>query len=137
MLHWVVADSDEIFRVNLWPTDFAGREGMLEVNLTDNLVDTAKAGSRGFAETIIENLSDSTNQEDVVASNWSSINVDGVDGVAVEIRMKRGELTLHDYRVFAVGEDKALSLSMGFAVLDRKRTRERVEEIVANFRWSD
>jgi hypothetical protein len=135
VLDWVVADKKEIFRVNLWPTDFAARTGMFEVNLTKNLVEEAQAGSREFAEIILKNLGKSFDKMEAVENSWESIDVDGVEGVAVEVAGRMGEVILHEYQVFAVGEEKALSLRLDFAARDRDRARELAKEIIANFRW--
>ncbi|MEP4077797.1 tetratricopeptide repeat protein [Haloferula sp.] len=135
VLYWVVADKEEIYRVNLWPTDFAGRDGMFEVNLTKNLIEDAKASARGFAETIMKNAGKKFDEWDAVEESWEELKVDGVDAVAVEVTGRMGEINLHEYQIFAVGEEKALSLRMGFAAPDRDRTKARAKEIVAKFRW--
>ena len=135
VLYWVVADKKEIFRANLWPTDFAARAGMFEINLTKNLVEDARAGSREFAETILTNVAKSFDKMDAVEDSWETIDVDGVEGVAVEVTGRMGEIIIHEYQVFAVGEEKALSFRLDFAAPDRERTRELAKEIIANFSW--
>ncbi|MGB6223504.1 tetratricopeptide repeat protein [Haloferula sp.] len=135
VLFWVTADKEEIYRANLWPTDFAGRDGMLEVNLTKNLVEDAKAGSREFAETVLKNVGKSFDEWDALEDRWEAIEVDGVEGITLEVKGRMGEVTLREYQVFAVGEEKALTLRLGFTDPDRERTRARAKEIVANFQW--
>ncbi|MEM1084009.1 MAG: tetratricopeptide repeat protein [Verrucomicrobiota bacterium] len=135
VLYWVVADKDEIFRVNLWPTDFAGREGMFEVNQTKNLVEEARGGSRDFAETLIKNAAKNADELEAVEDSWEEFEVDGVEAVAVEVTGRRGEMPVHSYQVFAVGETKALSFRMGFTAPDREKTKARVRKIAEDFRW--
>jgi hypothetical protein len=137
VLYHVVADKDDILRVNLWPTDFAGREGMFEVNLTENLVEDARAGSREFAEAVIKGAGKNADELQAVEDSWESFDLDGVEAVAVEVSGRRGDIQLHAYQIYAVGEEKALSLRMKFAAPDREKTKAKARRIAEDFRWGD
>ena len=128
-------DNDEVYRVQVWSSDFAGRDALLEVNWTKNLLEEARGSSRAFAETILGNAEKDFDQFEVSEESWEEVDVAGTKGVAMSLTTQQGEITDHEFGVYAVGEEKAMSLRMSYAGPDAERARARALELVKSFRW--
>jgi hypothetical protein len=130
------ATNDEVFRMQIWSTDFAGYDGLIEVNKKGNLLPDAQKGSQEFFKVLKKGFAKNYDKFEET-SEIEEIDLDGIKAVAVAVRGTRGEVTRHEYQVHAVGEELALSFRLHYAKPDEKRAIARAMEIVQSFRWRD
>lgn len=125
---------DEVYRVQLWSTDFAGTWGLLEINKKSNLVEDARKGSEAYAAVL--NKGFEKNFDEFEASpDWEEIEINRVKAVGIKVKAKKGEIVTHAYHVHAVGDEAAMSFRLHYAKPDEKKAIARAKEIVENFRW--
>lgn len=130
-----VVDNDEVFRQQYWSTDFAGRDGLLEVNWTKNLVPEAKGSSRACAEHMVGLMGKNYEEWGAVEGSWEEVEVGGVPGVAVRAKGVQGEITVREYHVYALGEEKTVIFRMNYGPKEQKAARERALELVKSLKW--
>jgi hypothetical protein len=125
---------DDVYRVQLFSSDFAGTWALLEINKKSNLVEEAQKGSREYALELQKGFSKKFD-EFKVEGEWEEMDLNGVKAVAAKATTKKGDLTSHVYFVHAVSDDKAMSFRLNFAKPDEARALARAKEIVNGFRW--
>ncbi|MGJ8694722.1 MAG: tetratricopeptide repeat protein [Verrucomicrobiaceae bacterium] len=125
---------DEVYRLQVWASDFAGHDGLLEINKKSHLLPKAQGGSREYAAVLHEGFAKNYDEFEV-KGDWETIEIDGVDAVAMKIESKKGSLVTREYQVHAVGEELALSFRLDYAKPDEERAMARAKEIVETFRW--
>ncbi len=128
-------DNGEVYRIQLWSTDFAGRDGLLEVNLTKNLVEDARKSARAYALKILEGAAKNLDEWAPVNDSWEEITVGGVKGVALRTKGLMGEIPIHEFQVYVLNGEKALSFRFNHAGPEGEEARSRVLEILKSFRW--
>ena len=127
-------DNKEVYRLEVWAADFAGTEGLLEVNKKSNLLPEGQKGSRELAELLHKGYAKNYD-EFTVLEDLDEIEINGVKAVGMRVKMKKGELKMNAYQVHAVGDERALSFRLNYAKRDEERAIARVKEIVKGFRW--
>lgn len=137
MIAMPVVDNAEVFRQQYWSTDFAGRDGMLEINWTKNLVEEAKKSSRGCAEHMIGLAGKAYKDWGVVDGSWEKVEVGGVPGVAVRVQGTQGEITVREFHVYALGEEKSVIYRMNYGPKEETEARKRSLELVGSLKWSE
>lgn len=132
---------EEVYRVQLWSSDFAGTWGLLEINKKSNLLPEARKGSREYAKVLHEGFKRTLGGFEV-GDQWDEIEVNGVTAVGMKVnwvgmkgKEKKGELTTYAYQVHAVGDEAAMSFRLEYAKPDEERAIARAKEIVEGFRW--
>jgi tetratricopeptide (TPR) repeat protein len=134
MLHSPPNVDKEVYRVQLWASDFAGTTGLLEINKKSNLVERAQAGSRDYAKVLHEGFATNFDEFEV-SPEWDEIGINRVTAVGMKVKAKKGEVIKHAYQVHAVGDDTAMSFRLEYAKPDEEKAIARAKEIVEKFRW--
>lgn len=137
MLAMPPVDNEEIYRIQLWSTDFAGRDGLLEVNQTANLTESARESARTFAEEILEGAAKNNDEWAALEDSWEEVAVDGVKGVALRAAGRNGEVPVHEFQVYVIAENQALSFRLNHAGPEHEAARIRAMELLKTFRWGD
>lgn len=133
-------DNDEVYRLQMWSTDFAGWDTLLEVNWTKNLIEKVKnadafESSRAFADAANEAAGEKHDEWSLSEKSWEEIDIDGVKGVAVSANGRDGEIALHTYQIFAVDEEKALVIRTNHTGPELDKARARAMELAKSFKW--
>jgi hypothetical protein len=136
MVAMPAVDNKEVFRQQYWSTDFAGRDGLLEINWTKNLVEEARKSSRECAEHMIGLAGKAYEDWGVVDGSWEEVEVAGIPGVAVRVKGTQGEITVREIHVYALGEDKAVIYRMNYGPKEEAAARMRALELVGGLKWS-
>lgn len=135
VLHTPVVDSKDVYREQIWMSDFNGIHGLIEVNLRKNLMEEAGESSEAFAQFILASL-EKSRKELEVEDERVSFKLDGVDAVGVYLKHNKGLKSVHEYHVFAVGEKLALSYSLTYDADGEEGATERTHQILDTFRWN-
>lgn len=125
---------EEVYRLQVWSSYFAGHDGLIEINKKSNLLPEAQKGSKEYGEVLREGFTKNYDLFSIV-SEWEELEVDGVTAAAAKFKMKKGEVLDREYQVHAVGEELALSFRMNYAKQDEERAIARVHELLKTFRW--
>lgn len=134
MLNSPETSEEEVYRLQVWFSDFAGHDGLIEINKKSNLLPEAQKGSKEYGEVLREGFTKNYDLFSIV-SEWEELEVDGVTAAAAKFKMKKGEVLDREYQVHAVGEELALSFCMNYAKQDEERAIARVHELLKTFRW--
>jgi hypothetical protein len=134
MLYSPVVANEEVYRLQVWSSDFAGTDGLLEINRKHNLLPEGQKGSRAYAELLHRGYAKSFDDFKVFP-DWDEIEINRVTAVGMRVEAKKGELIQHAYQVHAVGDEAALTFRLNYAKPDEKRAIARAKEIVEKFRW--
>jgi len=124
----------EVYRVQLWASDFAGTAGLLEINKKSNLVARAQTGSRDYATVLHEGFKANFDEFEV-SPEWDEIEINRVKAVGMKVKTRKGEVVTHAYQVHAVGDEAAMSFRLEYAMPDEEKAIARAIEIVEKFRW--
>ena len=127
-------DNQEVYRLEVWSSDFAGTWGMLELNKKANLLPEGQKGSRELAELLHKGYAKNY-EEFKVLDGWDELEIDGVKAVGMRVTGKKGELNDHGYQVHAVGDELSLTFRLHYAKPDEERAIARAKEIVKTIRW--
>jgi len=105
--------NNDVYRLQVFTSDFLGSDGFLEV-------------SRKKVEA-----------EDLSADflRMESFDIDGVEAIARTVRYKLGEDFINAYEVYATGEGLTLSFRLNYVKSDEERVIVRAQEILKGFRW--
>ncbi len=125
---------DEVYRVQVWASDFAGTWGLLEINKKSNLVADGQKGSREYAKVLHEGFAKNFDEFEV-SPEWDEIEINRVQAVGMKVKIRKGEIVTHSYQVHAVGGDTAMSFRLNYAKPDEEKAIARAKEIVEKFRW--
>ncbi|MDB4354185.1 DUF3108 domain-containing protein, partial [Akkermansiaceae bacterium] len=134
MLHSPPIANEDVYRLQLWAADFAGTEGLLEINRKGNLLPEGQKGSRELAELLHRGYAKNYDEFKVL-EGWDEIVINRVQAVGMKIKAKKGDLVRHIYQVHAVGDEAALTFNLHYAKPDEERAIKRAKEIVEKFRW--
>ena len=135
VLHTPVVDTKEVYREQIWMSDFNGIHGLVEVNLKENLTEKARESSEAFAQVILASFEKSYKELEV-EEEWASFKLDGADAVGVYLKHKKGFKSVCEYHIFAVGEEVALSYRLTYDADGKEGATERTHQILDTFRWS-
>lgn len=128
-------EKEEIFRMQIWCGDFAGRDGLIEINKVENLVEGARGSSSDYANTLHEGFAKNFDSFEVLGNEWDKFQINGVDAVGMSIKRQSGDIVTFEYQVHALGESHALSFRLNYAQPDQEKAIARAREIVDSFRW--
>ncbi|MGJ8634883.1 MAG: tetratricopeptide repeat protein [Luteolibacter sp.] len=126
-------DNDKVYRIQLWSSDFAGRDSMLIVKP----IEKESKSPREMMEARLEKAEESYDSLEIDESSWESLEFAGMEGVACHLTVKTGELTDHEYSVRVQDEKRSLEFRINYAEPDKQAARNRAHEILNAFQWID
>jgi len=115
----MTVSSGYIYKIHMFASDFAGTDGVLEIQKNDRL-DKVSSEIKLSAEAI-----------------EFGRKIDGVDAIFTKSKKTKIGGTTHFYQVYSSNGELSLSFRLNYAKRDEDRAMVRVKEILKGFRWKD